>query len=447
MRLGVSVPTARPDRLPAHRGHAGRQRARHRAGRASTAPWFFDAIGRGFMLPDPLIGASVAAAVTTRIEIGTGVLQVPLRNPVELAHRILTAHLVCRGRLLLGVGAGSTPGDFEALGLDFTQRMRTLEESLATMRKLWRGEKVGAADLTPWPARLGARGADRQLEGRALDPAGGPGVRRLDRLGGQDQPADADRGDRPLSRRGRQARDRDQHRGGSRRAHRAAAGRPRRSTCAALPTRRPGGCSRCAIWASTTRSWCSRRRPRRASPPRGRSCAEPMTHTADVVVIGGGVNGVSIAYALAGRGVRVVLVEKGALASGASGRSSALVRMHYTNEWDARLAWASFPVFRNWRRADGRPAGLHPHRLRQRGGPRPRGEPAAQRGDAPGDRCADTRDHARTSCASSNPTPMSMTWARRPTSPRAATRSGRDGRGLPPSRGRAGRAHHASGPR
>ena len=73
-----------------------------------------------------------------------------------------------------------------------------------------------------------------------------------------------------------------------------------------------------------------------------------MTQTADVVVVGGGVNGVSIAYALASRGVRVVLVEQGALASGASGRSSALVRMHYTSEWDARLARASFPVFRDW---------------------------------------------------------------------------------------------------
>jgi glycine/D-amino acid oxidase-like deaminating enzyme len=67
-----------------------------------------------------------------------------------------------------------------------------------------------------------------------------------------------------------------------------------------------------------------------------------------VVVVGGGVNGTSIAYALAAQGVRVVLCEKGALASGASGRSSALVRVHYTNEWDARLAWASFPVFRSW---------------------------------------------------------------------------------------------------
>src|SRR5438876_3427879 len=74
-----------------------------------------------------------------------------------------------------------------------------------------------------------------------------------------------------------------------------------------------------------------------------------MADTADVVVVGGGVNGASIAWALASRGVkRVVLCEKGALASGASGRSSALVRMHYTNETDARLAFASFPIFRDW---------------------------------------------------------------------------------------------------
>jgi sarcosine oxidase, subunit beta len=74
-----------------------------------------------------------------------------------------------------------------------------------------------------------------------------------------------------------------------------------------------------------------------------------VSETADVVVVGGGVNGASIAYALAARGVRrVVLCEKAALASGASGRSSALIRMHYTNEWDARLAFASFPVFKNW---------------------------------------------------------------------------------------------------
>ncbi|PYM96433.1 MAG: hypothetical protein DME04_02015, partial [Candidatus Rokuibacteriota bacterium] len=81
-----------------------------------------------------------------------------------------------------------------------------------------------------------------------------------------------------------------------------------------------------------------------------------MIDTADVVVVGGGVNGTSIAYALAARGVRVVLCEKGAVASGASGRSSALVRMHYTNEWDARLAFASFPVFQRWAEVMGGPS-------------------------------------------------------------------------------------------
>jgi len=82
-----------------------------------------------------------------------------------------------------------------------------------------------------------------------------------------------------------------------------------------------------------------------------------VAETADVVVVGGGVNGASIAYALAARGVtRVVLCEKAALASGASGRSSALVRMHYTNEWDARLAFASFPVFKHWTEIMGGPS-------------------------------------------------------------------------------------------
>ena len=74
-----------------------------------------------------------------------------------------------------------------------------------------------------------------------------------------------------------------------------------------------------------------------------------MTDTADVVVVGGGVIGTSIAWALSARGVkRVTLVEQGALASGASGRSSAIVRMHYTTEANARLALASLPLFTHW---------------------------------------------------------------------------------------------------
>ncbi len=74
-----------------------------------------------------------------------------------------------------------------------------------------------------------------------------------------------------------------------------------------------------------------------------------MRETADVVVIGAGVNGASLAYHLAMSGVRKVLVlEKQVAASGATGLSSGLVRMHYVNEIEARLALSSYTYFRNW---------------------------------------------------------------------------------------------------
>ena len=73
-----------------------------------------------------------------------------------------------------------------------------------------------------------------------------------------------------------------------------------------------------------------------------------MVETADVIVVGAGVQGVSLAFHLAQKGVRVLVLERGTLAGGATGRSSGFVRMHYDLESDARLAWASFPYFRDW---------------------------------------------------------------------------------------------------
>jgi len=154
MRLGVSLPRTAPDGSPLT-GDAFIEGARLVERLGFDHAWSFDAIGRGFIIPDPLIAVSVAAGVTSRIEVGTCILQVPLRRPVELAHRILTAHLICRGRLLLGVGAGSTKADFDAIGVPFETRLRDMDESLALMRRLWAGEKVGAAQLGPWPAALG----------------------------------------------------------------------------------------------------------------------------------------------------------------------------------------------------------------------------------------------------------------------------------------------------
>ncbi len=73
-----------------------------------------------------------------------------------------------------------------------------------------------------------------------------------------------------------------------------------------------------------------------------------MENTADAIIIGSGIHGASLAFHLAQRGVKCLLLEKSFLAGGATGRSSGLVRMHYDLEPESRLAWVSFQYFRDW---------------------------------------------------------------------------------------------------
>ena len=81
--------------------------------------------------------------------------------------------------------------------------------------------------------------------------------------------------------------------------------------------------------------------------------------TADVVVIGGGVNGVSIAMHLAKLGAgKVVLVEKGHLASGATGRSGAMIREHYLNPTLVTMAREASQIFHHFADAIGGDAGF-----------------------------------------------------------------------------------------
>ena len=78
-----------------------------------------------------------------------------------------------------------------------------------------------------------------------------------------------------------------------------------------------------------------------------------MTETADVVIIGGGVMGCSIACNLAltagQHGLRrIVLLERDTLGSGSTGRSSAAIRMHYSTTVNAEMAWRSLQIYRNF---------------------------------------------------------------------------------------------------
>ena len=81
--------------------------------------------------------------------------------------------------------------------------------------------------------------------------------------------------------------------------------------------------------------------------------------TADVVIIGAGVNGTSTALHLARAGVKnIKVIERKHLAAGASGKSGALVRTHYTNQPETELAHYSLKVFHNWADAIGGDCGF-----------------------------------------------------------------------------------------
>lgn len=73
-----------------------------------------------------------------------------------------------------------------------------------------------------------------------------------------------------------------------------------------------------------------------------------MSDNINVVIIGGGINGVSTAFHLAKHGSNVTLLEKSFIAGGPTGRSSAIIRQHYSNEITARMALSSMRVWQNF---------------------------------------------------------------------------------------------------
>jgi len=74
-----------------------------------------------------------------------------------------------------------------------------------------------------------------------------------------------------------------------------------------------------------------------------------MNKTFDVIIIGGGIMGCSSAYRVAQRGLKVAVLEKAGLGNGSTGKSSALIRQHYSNEITARMALHSLRVFQNFK--------------------------------------------------------------------------------------------------
>jgi alkanesulfonate monooxygenase SsuD/methylene tetrahydromethanopterin reductase-like flavin-dependent oxidoreductase (luciferase family) len=79
---------------------------------------------------DAIATLSAVAAATTRILIGTSILNIVVRNPVVSAKALAAIDILSSGRLFAGVGPGSHRGDYDACGIDFSERWPRFSEAL-----------------------------------------------------------------------------------------------------------------------------------------------------------------------------------------------------------------------------------------------------------------------------------------------------------------------------
>jgi probable F420-dependent oxidoreductase len=131
----------------------------------------------------PFSALAAAAAVTSRLHVGTMVLSNDFRHPAIVAHEAASLHHLSGGRFELGIGAGWYQPEYSAAGIPFDgprQRIDRLEESLAIIRGLLAGGpvhhsgawyQIDGLDLDVMPARQGYP--------RLLIGAGGPRMLRI----------------------------------------------------------------------------------------------------------------------------------------------------------------------------------------------------------------------------------------------------------------------------
>jgi alkanesulfonate monooxygenase SsuD/methylene tetrahydromethanopterin reductase-like flavin-dependent oxidoreductase (luciferase family) len=89
------------------------------------------------MFPPPLVLLAAYAARTTKVDLGTFVLQTPYYNPMHLAEDVAMIDLMSKGRVILGVGLGYHPDYFRLFAEPYNQRFSRFEESLAILRQAW----------------------------------------------------------------------------------------------------------------------------------------------------------------------------------------------------------------------------------------------------------------------------------------------------------------------
>jgi probable F420-dependent oxidoreductase len=115
--------------------------------------WVWDHVFLGvephFPILDPLSLLTAVGARTKRIKLGTGILVLPLRNPMLLAKQLSSMDQLTQGRLLLGMASGWYKREFDSVGVPFEKRGKIMDESLMIMTRLWT-EDVVVGDYPPY---------------------------------------------------------------------------------------------------------------------------------------------------------------------------------------------------------------------------------------------------------------------------------------------------------
>jgi probable F420-dependent oxidoreductase len=94
------------------------------------------------IIADPFVALARASAVTSTIQLGTGVCLVPERNPLLLAKEIATLDCYSGGRFLFGIGAGWLKEETEIMGGDFAHRWTQTRDAILAMKELWTKEEA-----------------------------------------------------------------------------------------------------------------------------------------------------------------------------------------------------------------------------------------------------------------------------------------------------------------
>jgi probable F420-dependent oxidoreductase len=91
---------------------------------------------------DPFVSLSIAAAVTKKLKVGTGICLIPQREPIQTANSVASLDRLSSGRFLFGIGGGWNKEEMNNHGAHYKTRFKLLRERVLAMQQIWREEEA-----------------------------------------------------------------------------------------------------------------------------------------------------------------------------------------------------------------------------------------------------------------------------------------------------------------